>query len=76
MENRGTLGAQLEEVGLMEIHDSDRLDAQRSPGLHRVAMAIVLTAGVLAAMTAFSGVGLAGTSHGTPAHDQYKPHHH
>jgi hypothetical protein len=39
-------------------------------------MAIVLTAGVLAAMTAFSGVGLAGTSHGTPAHDQYKPHHH
>jgi hypothetical protein len=60
----------------MEVNDCDRLAERRSPSLRRVTMAIVLTAGVLAAMTAFSGVGFAGTSHGTPANDQYGHHHH
>ena len=50
----------------------ERFD-QRTPGRgarRRVVMAVLLTAGMLAAMASFSSVSFA-KGHGTPAHHQY-----
>jgi hypothetical protein len=49
--------------------DDRRAQAPRAG--RRVVMAIVLTAGIVAAMTTFSGVSFAKNTH-TPAHHQYK----
>ena len=59
----------------MEAPSSGRVADRRSGTRRRVSMAIVLTVGMLAALTAFSGVGFAGNTHGTPAGNQYHPHH-
>lgn len=61
----------------VRLDSSDRLAEPRAGSIRRVGMAVVLTVGVLVALTAFSGVGFAGSTHGTPSHDQYHgPHHH
>jgi hypothetical protein len=57
----------------------ERFDECSTPGRlarRRVAMAILLTAGTLAAMASFSGVSFATGTHGTPAHHQYGGKHH
>ena len=57
----------------------ERYDQRSKPGRgtrRRVAMAILLTAGMLAAMASFSSVSFAKGSGGTPAHKQYGGKHH
>jgi hypothetical protein len=57
---------------VLEIHDERHAAGRRAR--RRAVMAIVLTAGMLAAMASFSGVGFASGSHDNPAHKQYGKH--